>query len=258
MKKKTVSILITSFNKGKFIKKTIKSCIEQNFMAKEIIVYDDCSTDNSLEILEKFKQIKILKNKKKKFLSSPLNQIHGIIELFKKSKGDIIFLLDGDDQFKKKKISEIFRMFKKDKKLNFIQDKPFLGDKKKFMFLKKKNHLFSIWPSFYPTSCMALRRDFFKKFLRYIEKNKFPNLEIDARLSMYAYLKKEFFFTNKSFTIYNYDAFGITSNYKKFYKNWWKKRNEAFDFLISLTKKMKLNFNMGPDFYLTRIINFFI
>ena len=67
MKKKTVSILITSFNKGKFIKKTIKSCIEQNFMAKEIIVYDDCSTDNSLEILEKFKQIKILKNKKKNF-----------------------------------------------------------------------------------------------------------------------------------------------------------------------------------------------
>ena len=33
---------------------------------------------------------------KKKFLSSPLNQINGIQELFKKSKGEVIFLLDSD------------------------------------------------------------------------------------------------------------------------------------------------------------------
>ena len=61
----------------------------------------------------------------------------------------------------------------------------------------------------------GLEKRFFKKFIRYLEKNDFPNLEIDARLSMYAHLKKEFSFTNKSLTIYNYDEFGITSNYKK-------------------------------------------
>ena len=142
--------------------------------------------------------------------------------------------------------------------MNFIQDKPFLGDKKKYMLLKKKNHFFSIWPSFYPTSCMSMRRNFFSQFLKFIEKKNFPNLEIDARLSMFAYIKKEFSILGKSFTIYNYDEFGITSNYKKFNKNWWKKRNEAFSFLIVLTKKLKKRFFMSPDFYITRLINFFI
>ena len=178
--------------------------------------------------------------------------------MFNKSRGEFIFLLDGDDQFKKGKIKSIVKKFKKDKSLNFIQDKPYLSDKKKFMLLKRKNHLFSIWPSFYPTSCMAMRRDFFKTFLNFIEKNNFPNLEIDARLSMFAYLKKEFTLLKKSYTIYNYDEFGITSNYKKFNINWWKKRDEAFSFLQILTKKLNTKFLIGPDYYFTRIINFFI
>ena len=104
MKKKDISILITNFNKSYFLEKTIKSVFSQKFRNKEILVFDDCSTDNSIKILEKFKKIKLIKNKRKKFKSSPLNQINGIIELFKKSKGKLIFLLDGDDQFKKNKI----------------------------------------------------------------------------------------------------------------------------------------------------------
>ncbi len=258
MKKNFVSILITSYNKSSFIKKTINSCISQDFRNKEILVFDDCSTDNSRKILKKYKKIKLILNKKKKFKSSPLNQIYGIVSLFKKSKGDIIFLLDGDDQFKKKKISTIFEMFKKNKNLNFIQDKPFLTEKKKYMSLKKKNHLFSIWPSFYPTSCMAIRRKFLEKFMRHLEEKNFPNLEIDARLSMFAFIKNEFLKTEKRLTVYNYDEFGITSNYTKFNINWWKKRDEAFSYLKILTKKLNIKFSVGPDFYLTRFINFFI
>ena len=138
MKKIDVSILITNFNKSYFLKKTIKSCLNQNFKKKEILVFDDCSTDNSIKILEKFKKINLIKNKSKKYESSPLNQIYGIIELFKKSKGKLIFLLDGDDQFKKNKIQIIFNEFRKNKRLNFLQDKPYLSEKKKYMLLKKK------------------------------------------------------------------------------------------------------------------------
>ena len=105
---------------------------------------------------------------------------------------------------------------------------------------------------------MAVRRKFFNNFLKYLEKNDFPNLEIDARLSMFAHIKNEFFLVKKNFTIYNYDEFGITSNYKKFFRNWWIKRNEAFNYLIRLSNKLNKKFSFGPDFYLTRIINFFI
>ena len=138
MKKKDISILITNFNKSYFLEKTIKSVFSQKFRNKEILVFDDCSTDNSIKILEKFKKIKLIKNKRKKFKSSPLNQINGIIELFKKSKGELIFLLDGDDQFKKNKIQIIFNEFRKNKRLNFLQDKPYLSEKKKIHVIKKK------------------------------------------------------------------------------------------------------------------------
>jgi glycosyltransferase involved in cell wall biosynthesis len=258
MKKNFVSILITNYNKSSYLKKSINSCLKQNFNSKEILVFDDCSTDDSLKILKKFKKIKIIKNKKKKFKSSPLNQIYGLNKLFKMSKGNIIFLLDSDDVFKKNKLSEINKIFKKNKKINFIQDTPISTFLKKKISLKKKNHFFSIWPSFFPTSCIAFKRNFFDNFLKVLKKNKFSNLEIDARLSIYAHIINQFYITKKCLTIYNYDENGISSKYKKFSKFWWKKRNEAFEYMIFLMKKFNTKSYLGPDYYLTKIINLFI
>ena len=258
MKKNFVSILITNYNKSRYLKKTISSCLNQNFDNKEILVFDDCSTDNSLKILNKFKKIKVIRNKKKKFKSGPLNQIYGLNELFKISKGNIIFLLDSDDMFRKNKLFEISKIFKKNKKINFIQDTPLISLFKKRMLLKKKRYFFSIWPSFFPTSCITFERSFFQNFLKVLRKNEFPNLEIDARLSIYAHIRKQFFLTKKCLTIYNYDENGISSKYKKFSKNWWKKRDEAFSYMIFLMKKFNTKLFLGPDFYLTKIINFFI
>ena len=190
--------------------------------------------------------------------SAPLNQISGIIRLFKKSRGDIIFLLDGDDRFKKNKLKFISNIFDKNEKLNFIQDKPYLTKNKQLMYLKNKNYVFSIWPSFYPTSCISLKRKYFLNFLKFINQNEFPNLEIDARLAMFAHLDKNFLKINKNLTIYNYDEYGITSKYAKYSKNWWIKRKEAFDYLYKISKKLKIKTLTGPDYYLTKFINFFI
>ena len=101
MKKNLISILITNYNKEKFLKQSLKSVCNQNFKNYEIILYDDCSTDNSISIIKKFKKIKLIKNYKRSKKSSPLNQIKGILEAFKKSKGNIICLMDSDDFFKK-------------------------------------------------------------------------------------------------------------------------------------------------------------
>ena len=56
MTKNAVSILITNYNKSLFLKKTIRSCLNQNYKEKEIIVFDDCSTDNSINILKNFEK----------------------------------------------------------------------------------------------------------------------------------------------------------------------------------------------------------
>ena len=65
MKKQLVSILITNFNKDKYLNNTINSCLAQNYKKKEILIFDDKSTDNSLKILKKYKTLKVFINKKK-------------------------------------------------------------------------------------------------------------------------------------------------------------------------------------------------
>ena len=65
-----ISILITNYNKSQFLDKTIKSLKLNNFKNYEIILFDDASTDNSLNILKKFNNVKLIK--KKKNINPPL------------------------------------------------------------------------------------------------------------------------------------------------------------------------------------------
>lgn len=259
MRKNLVTILITNFNKEFFLKKSIKSCIYQNHDLKEIIVFDDCSDDNSLNILKKFKKkIKLIKNKNKKFKSGPLNQLYGLKKLVKYSRGNLIFLLDSDDFFKQNKLKIIHDYFHNNKNVNFIQDTPYDSLKKKKLKLKNKFHFFSIWPSFYPTSTISMKKKFFLDFIKYSAYKKYPNLEVDARLVIYAHLTNNFRILKKSLTIYNFDNLGITSHYNKYSLNWWKKRYEGFSYMKFLSDKMGLKFKPGPDYYLTCIINLII
>ena len=65
MKNNLISILITNYNKEHFLKKCLDSVSKQNFKNYEIIMFDDCSDDGSLKIAEKYRKIKIIRNKKR-------------------------------------------------------------------------------------------------------------------------------------------------------------------------------------------------
>ena len=61
-----VSILVANYNNKSLLKRSLNSCLNQQYKNLEIIVFDDCSTDGSQQELKKFKNIKIILNKKKK------------------------------------------------------------------------------------------------------------------------------------------------------------------------------------------------
>ncbi len=64
-KKEFISVIITNFNKEKYIVNSLKSIMSQDYSNFEIIVFDDCSTDNSIDTIKKFKNVKLIENKKK-------------------------------------------------------------------------------------------------------------------------------------------------------------------------------------------------
>ena len=65
-KKPKVSILLNCYNEERFIKRSIKSVVNQTFKNWELVVWDDASTDNTVKIIKQFKdkRIKLFRNKK--------------------------------------------------------------------------------------------------------------------------------------------------------------------------------------------------
>ncbi len=259
MKKKNykISILITNYNKSEFLNKSLNSVVNQSYKNYEIILYDDCSNDNSLNIIDKYKKVKLIKgSKKNKKKTSAQNQITGILKTFKKSKGQIICLMDSDDFFSINKLKIINDMFKKKKNHNCIFNFPKMS-KNLFNYKDKRNN--SVWPTIFPTSCISLRRSTFLIFCKYLEKNRFPYLEIDARLAMFSnFFLNEYNLLPKKLTYYSFDQNGITSNIKKFSKVWWIRRKQAYIYLKYIMYKKKIFFKTSADYYITTLISYFL
>ena len=112
MKTLKASILVVNYNNAQFIKENINSLKKQTYKNIEIIYFDDLSSDNSVSFIKEYKNIKLIKNKKRGKIGS-YNQINGFLKAYKKSSGDILFLLDSDDYFDIRKVEIIMKKFKK-------------------------------------------------------------------------------------------------------------------------------------------------
>ena len=91
-----LSILLISYNHENYIKRAIDSIFDQiDIGSSEVIVIDDCSTDNTFKIINDN-----LSNKKSTTLFVN-NENYGLVRNYKKGfslcSGDLIFVLEGDD-----------------------------------------------------------------------------------------------------------------------------------------------------------------
>ncbi len=253
IKEKKISILISTYNKCKFIKQTIKSCLNQNYSNYEIIIVDTESSDGTDKIISSFAHLKKLSffKIKRKYKNSPLNQIEAIKHALSKAKGEIICLLDGDDLFKRKKLKEVNNFFQTNKTINFIQDRVSL--KKTIIKKNRKLLFFNILPNFFPTSTFSITKKSLAFFLKNYYSTKLNLLEIDARIFFFSrFYKNDHKLLNKSLTVYRIDQNGISSKFKKFSLEWFKKRKQAHFFLKRFFKNRNYPYNL--DFFLT---NFF-
>src|SRR5690554_1417768 len=68
------TVLISTYNCGRFIKETIDSIVRQQYKDYEILVIDDGSTDDTENIISEYKQVRYYKNAKNIGISSSLNR----------------------------------------------------------------------------------------------------------------------------------------------------------------------------------------
>lgn len=87
-----ISVLTPVRNMGEFIENNIKSVINQDYKNIEHIIQDNLSTDNTVTILEKYsKHIDSVSE-------SDSGQADGLNKALQRSKGDIIVVLNADDE----------------------------------------------------------------------------------------------------------------------------------------------------------------
>jgi glycosyltransferase involved in cell wall biosynthesis len=190
------SILINNFNYGKYLKYAIDSALNQTYKDVEVIVYDDGSTDNSVEVIQSYgSRITpiIAVNHNASYPS--YNQANAILKALEISTGDVIFLLDSDDAFLETKVEIVMNSFKSNPKLVLYQHKFAVidqngkrtGEIRKNIFtdvniLKGIKYLGRLEFFFMQTSALSLRREFVSEWLS-VEDDDYPLIWPDVRIT---------------------------------------------------------------------------
>ena len=167
MNKPLISVIIPLYNKEESIKETIDSVLNQNFNDFELLVIDDGSTDNSINIIKGIadERIKIF-SKSNGGVSDARN--FGI----KNSSGEFIFFLDADDLLLESCLEVFENLTNKYQEISFfVANFKIISGKKENIYCAYleesivKNPLRFLWEKkiFPRTGSMLIRKKCFEK-----------------------------------------------------------------------------------------------
>ncbi len=125
-----ITVVTPAYNAEKSIEKTIQSVINQTYTDWKMIVVDDCSKDNTCEIVQKFadidERIILIKHKKNGGVAAARNTA------LKAAKGDYIAFLDSDDLFLPEKL---------ERQLTFMQENDYALTYTKYQYIDEEDKL---------------------------------------------------------------------------------------------------------------------
>ncbi len=246
-----VSVLINNYNYGEFLKECIDSVLNQSYSNIEIVVYDDGSRDNSQVLLKEYEDNITLIAKRNYGKSPNVNQMNAIYKAFKEAKGDIVFLLDSDDYFKKDKVEKIVNVFEENTDIEIVQhpleevDRNGKSRNSIVPVLKKvsnhKEYILtnkSISHLFVPTSGLAFKKTFLDRVLPLKEDNSI-HLWADTRLMLLGAITTKIINLYEPLTCYrqhgnnNFGGIGDFTTHQKYLK-------ELFEFYNKIAEENDL------------------
>lgn len=116
LQNKKVSVVVPNYNYAKYISKRIDSILRQTYSIYELIILDDCSTDNSVEIIEKkIEDIKVrYPELKVRFIENEKNSGKAMKQWkkgFELAEGDYIWIAEVDDLSSRNFLAEVMKGF---------------------------------------------------------------------------------------------------------------------------------------------------
>ena len=171
---KTISIVMATYNGGKYIKEQLDSIIPYMESDDELLISDDGSKDDTIDIVNSYakndKRILIVPGPKKGVVKNFENV------LFKASK-DIIMFSDQDDVWMPEKLSRIRKIFEEHSDIELIHHDKYICSNEQIkkgengtaglLLYKKWRHgvLNNLLYSCYFGCCMAMKREFIKSII---------------------------------------------------------------------------------------------
>lgn len=232
-----ISVCMATFNGEKYIKQQMDSILCQLSKDYEVIVSDDGSKDKTIQILEAYDdpRIKIFIN------HGPHGYTKNFENALKKCRGDIIFLSDQDDVWKKNKVDVSLEQLK-DAELIVHDAKLIDGDGNSLghNFSEYKHHhtgfLWNLLTSRFLGCCLVFRRNILDECLP------FPDdiISHDYWIGMYSVAIHKVKFVPEVLMYYRrHGNNASTVTQKSPYSFWFKIYNKRFKVCIDIIKRWK-------------------
>lgn len=169
--KKTVSVVMCTYNGGKYIKEQLDSIVQQTYQPCEIIIQDDGSTDDTMDIVRQYaKQCPIIRITQNE-LGKGIN--NNFFSAIRKAQGEYVAISDQDDIWKLDKI-EVMLQAIGDKMMCVGRSVPFYdeGDKRVNVHYDERKPNCNIVRMMYasmPGHCTLFRRELLEHLPSHLE-----------------------------------------------------------------------------------------
>lgn len=187
-----ISIVIPSYNKVKYIGKTLESIASQNYKNFEVIIQDGGSTDGTLKIIEKYSK---KYPRHIRYVSKKDNgQLDAINSGVQKANGDIITFINADDIYTPRTFESVSACYSENPNSLWFAGKSIVIDEKgreiakiatiyKSFQLKLNSYKFLLSNNYLMQPAVFLKNDAFKKYGLF-SGNKFAVMEYEMWLKI--------------------------------------------------------------------------
>ena len=161
-----ISVVMATYNGARYIKEQLDSILYQSVQSDEVIIRDDCSTDNTVEIVKSFIEENGLNHWRLETNTKNIGWKANFHTLLTETKGDIIFLCDQDDIWLEDKVKKLTEVLVENRDIELIASEFTVFSKKKPVRKKAGKETLerlTMKPSFfhlhYPGAVYVIRRN---------------------------------------------------------------------------------------------------